>query len=508
MDANNKRIVKNTLFLYFRMIIVLVVNLLTYRWLLEILGVEDYGLYSVVGGVVLLFTLLNGALSSGSSRFITFALGENDKVKLRKTFSMSFSIHLAMAFVTFLLLETVGLWYVNTHLVVAESRMAAANWLFQFSVITCMLSLTQVPYSALIIAYERMNIYAYVGIVEAIFKLLLVGFLFLIDGYDKLILFGLMTCLWSVSLQLFYRSFCNRNYPESHLILVKDKAGYQKMLSFSCWDVIGSFTVQGNTQLTALLINSFFGLVYNASFGLANQIKNILTQFSTNFMTAVNPQITKSYAEMNMSRVNSLVCNSSKMSFLLYVLIAMPVWVEVDYIMGLWLDIVPDKLELFLRLTILVCLVRSFANPVITAVHASGNIKYLNMYSGGFSVLITLPLTYFFYRMHFPVETTYYVILLTSVSANIIELLCLKHEDISFSILQYIRTVYLPCLVLFVGVLFLLLLLSEYLVPSFFRLVVMTVASSFFICILSYFMILSKNQKSEIHSTLCRYLRK
>lgn len=508
MDANNKRIVKNTLFLYFRMILVLVVNLLTYRWLLKILGVEDYGLYSVVGGIVLLFTLLNGALSSGSSRFITFALGENDIIKLRKTFSMSFAIHLAMALVIFVLLETVGLWYVNTHLVVLESRMVAANWLFQFSVITCLLSLTQVPYSALIIAYERMNIYAYVGVAEAIFKLVLVGFLFLVDGYDKLILFGLMTCLWSVILQLFYRSFCNRNYPESRLSIVTDKAGYRKMLSFSCWDVIGSFTVQGNTQLTALLINSFFGLVYNASFGLANQIKGILTQFSTNFMTAVNPQITKSYAEQNMERVNSLICNSSKMSFVLYVLVAMPVFIEVDYIMDLWLDVVPDKLALFLRLTILICIIRSFANPVITAVHASGNIKYLNIYSGGFSVLATLPFTYLFYHIHFPVETAYYVILMTSIAANIIELLCLKRENVSFSISKYVRNVYLPCFIMFVGILSSLLVLSECFTPSFLRVVVITLASSSLVCILSFFMILSSSQKKEIRSRIHRYLRK
>ncbi len=507
MNSNNKRIAKNTLFLYFRMILVLAVNLLTYRWLLKILGVEDYGLYSVVGGIVLLFTLLNSALSSGSSRFITFALGEDDKVKLRKTFSMSFSVHLVMAFVIFLLLETIGLWYVNTYLVVLEDRMVAANWLFQFSVISCLLSLTQVPYSALIIAHERMNIYAYVGVAEAIFKLVLVGFLFLVDGYDKLILFGLMTCLWSIALQLFYRSFCNRNYPESRLMLVKDRVEYQKMLSFSCWDVIGSFTVQGNTQMTALLINSFFGLVYNASFGLANQIKGVLTQFSTNFMTAVNPQITKYYAEKKMARVNSLVYNSSRMSFLLYILVAMPVWVEVDFIIGLWLDIVPDKLALFLRLTILACVIRSFASSVITAVHASGNIKYLNIFSGGFSVLATLPLTYFFYYIHFPVETTYYIILVTSVGANIIELLCLKHENISFNIGQYVRSVYFPCVILFIVVLFLLLVLSEFLVPSFLRLIIVAMASSFLICILSYFLILSSEQRKEIRSKFNQYLR-
>lgn len=508
MDQNNKRILKNTLFLYTRMILILVVNLITYRLILQVLGVEDYGIYQVVGGIVLLFTILNGALSSGSSRFITFSLGKEDCQDLKNTFSVSFTIHLAMAVVIFLLLETIGLWYINTHLVVPEERMVAVNWIYQFSVLSCMLSLTQVPYSSLIIAHERMDIYAFVGVAEVIFKLVLVGTLFFIGNTDKLIMYGLLICLWSFALQGYYRYFCFRKYPESHLILVKDKVYYKSMISFSFWDMIGCFTVQGNTQGVNLMINAFFGVVYNAAFGLANQIRGILSQFSDNFMTAVIPQITKKYAERDFKRVNSLVFNASKMGFLLYAIIAVPVYFEVEYLLRLWLTEVPDKTPLFLQLTILYCLIRSFARPVVSAIHASGYIKWLNILSGGFAVLTTLPLTYALYVMGFVIETTFWVSIVNSAICNGIELWCLRKVDSSFCVTGYIRNVYIPCVILAIIVFAILYTLVMYLESSFIRLIIVGVVSTISIVAMAYLFILSKGQKEAIRMKVATTISK
>lgn len=508
MDSGNTRILKNTLFLYFRMIIILVVNLYTYRIILQALGVEDFGIYQIVGGIVVLFTFLNGALSAGSSRFITFALGVGDTKALKIIFNVAFMVHLIMAIIIFILLETIGLWYIHHYLVIPEERMFAANWIFQFSVLTCLLSLTQVPYSALIIAHERMDIFAYVGLAEGMFKLLLVSILYLTNGYDKLIFYGLLICLWGISLQFFYRLFCYQRYPESHLMIVKEKAKYKSMLSFSFWDIIGGFSVQGNTQGVNMLINLFFGVVYNASFGLTNQLKGVITQFSSNFMTAVVPQITKSYAEGNIEKFISLINNASKLSFILYILIAVPIYFETDFIIGLWLETVPNKTVLFLQLTILICLIRVWANPVVSAVHASGNIKYLNIYSGGFSVLVTIPVTYIFYKAGFPVEVTFYVTILTSVVANCIELFCLHHECKMFSVLNYIKVVYIPSTAMLLILAIIMNLYIKNVESSLIRVMGTVLISTATISILSWSFLLSNGQKNAIRAKVSVVLSK
>ena len=509
MEKRNKLIVKNTFILYFRLIFILAVNLITYRLVLKALGVEDYGLYNVVGGIVSLFTILNGTLSSGSSRFITFELGKGDFVALKQIFSVSFTLHLCIALIVFILLETIGLWYINFQLVLPPDRVFAANWVFQFSVITCMLNLTQVPYSSLIIAHERMDIYAYVGIAEVVFKLILVGLLFVISGVDKLIFYGGLLFVWSISLQLYYRFFCYKRFPESHLNLVRDKSKYKQFLNFSLWDIIGTFTVQGNAQGVNLMINAFFGLVYNASFGLSNQIKGILSQFSSNFLTAVTPQITKSYAENDINRFNSLLNNSSKMSFVLFSLVAIPVYFEADYLIGLWLAEVPSKTPLFLQLTILNGLLRALAQPLVNGIHATGNIKNINLWGGGVSVLLTLPLTYVLYRLGFAVEYTFYITLFVSCLANIIEIFSLKHEDKSFRIRKYLLSVYLPCFAMFFIIYAILTIVINTNAPSFGRLICVCCISTLLIGGISFLIILSKNQKrmviNKLHSIITVY---
>jgi len=473
------------------------IGLYTSRLVLEALGVDDYGLYGIVGGVVALFTVINMALIAGSSRFITFELGRGNKETLKKTFSASFGIHALIAVIIFILAETVGLWYVNTIMVVPPGRLAAANWVYQFSIFSTVFSLTQVPYNAIIVAYERMKIYAWISIAESLFKLLLVLLLLYVNFMDRLIGYGLFLGLWSVLLMIFLRFYCVRNFPESRLTIVKEKVYYKRMLSFSLWDLIGCFCYTGNGQGVNLLINYFFGVALNAARGVAGQVELGITQLTSNFMTAVKPQIVKLYAVGQIDKMLALVFQSSKYSYFLLYIIALPVFFEADYIMSIWLKTVPEHAALFLRWIIVGALIRTFAGPVIQAVHATGNIKWLNLYAGGAAVLLTIPATYLLYRNGYPVESTFIIGIAITILVNYFELYALKKE-ITFSIRQYFVQTY--------GICFLITLLSvlpvyyvhHVLEPSFYRLLLVCVVDVLVVGLLIFFVGMTKAERHRL----------
>jgi O-antigen/teichoic acid export membrane protein len=502
MRSDNKRIVKNTIFLYVRMVVLIFINLIVSRLVLQLLGADDYGLYQVVGGIVLIFSVVNGALSAGSSRFITVALGKGDAEELKKVFNTSFECHLMLSFLILILCETIGLWYVNKIMVIPDGRMTAANWLFQFSVLSCFLSITQVPYSADIIAHERMDVYAYMGLGEGFYKLLLVGLLFLFNNADLLILYGALMCTWNVFAQIFYRFFCYKLYPETHLTIVKDKPLLKKILSFSFWDVVGNFSATGNTQGVNLLINKFFGVVYNAAYGITNQVNNVLNQFVSNFMTAVNPQITKDYARGEIGKMKELVYMSSKMAFVLFSLVGIPFLMESDYILDLWLKDVPDKTSVFLRFAIIYGMIRSFAKPVVTAVHASGNIKWLNIYAGGVSVVTVIPLTLLAYLGGMPIESGYYVLILSGLLSNLAELYCLHREIHEYGVIDYLKKVYVPCITISLIAIGLDYLIVRFFDASFVRFVCTTCANAVIIGILTLAVLMTKAQRRSFLSSV------
>lgn len=480
------------------MLLLLIINLFTYRLVLQLLGITDYGVYQIVGGIVLIFSIINNALAAGSSRFITFALGKGDRDNLKKTFNASFEIHLFLSLVIFILAETVGLWYVNTYLIIPADRIVAAQWVYQFSIISGVLSLSQVPYSATIIAHERMDIYAYVGIAEGIFKLALVTLLFLCNNVDKLILYGLLQCMWNIALQCYYRIFCFKNFPESHLSFIKDKEYFKEMIKFSFWDVIGIFASNGTAQGVNLLINMFFGIIYNASFGLCNQVNGILNQFMNQFMVAACPQITKDYAQRKLEKMHSLVLNTSKMGSVLYLFVALPMFMETDYILSLWLKKVPDMLAIFLKLAIIICYIRSFARPVITSVHASGNIKYLNIYAGGLSAFLTIPLTYIVYKAGGAITSTYYISIFIAFICNYSELYVLHQQINIFSIKDYSFRVYLPCSIVAIIAFVIQVIIAHVLPESIFRLLIVCITSTLSLALGTYYFILNKEQRFKV----------
>lgn len=419
----------------------MVINLFASRVILQALGVSDYGLYGAVGSIVIMFSFINGVLSTGTSRFLTYELGKDDMDKLHKTFCASFTMHVGMALLLFLLLETIGLWFVNYKMSIPEGREFAANIVYQLSILTSMFSLTQVPYTASIIAHERMGIYAYVGLAEAIFKLILVFSLLYITFFDNLIAYAFILALWNIGLQVFYRFYCRKHFPESNLKICRDRIIYKRILSFSFWDFIGAFCSTGSNQGLNLLINVFYGVTVNAARSVAYQVENVLTQFTSNFMTAVNPQIVKSYAKGDYNRFFELIYEAGKYSYYLLFLITLPIFLEADYILSLWLVEVPEYTTVFLRCIMAITLFRVIARPLINGVHATGNIKALNLTSGIYNTVTYLPGIYIFYKLGFPVWTCFCIHGLNAIVCTYLEIRSLK-LNIKFKVLDYLYNVY------------------------------------------------------------------
>ena len=482
------------------------VGLFSSRIILQVLGAADYGLYNVVGSIVVMFSIINGTLSAGTSRFLTFALGKNESGEIKKVFSAAFLMHVLIAVFVFILAETVGLWFLDNKMEIPSDRVVAAKWLYQFSIISCMLSMTQVPYSAMIIANERMNVYAWVGIAEAMWKICYMIILLKVPFDDTLIAYGALILVWNCGLQIYYRMYCVRNFSESRLSFVMDKSLYKRMLSFSMWDFIGSFCGVGNSQGLNLLINMFFGVTVNAARGLAYQVEGVVQQFVSNFMTAVSPQITKRYAEGRFVDMMNLVYESSKFGYILLFLISLPVFLEAPKLLSVWLVEVPDKAVLFLRLLMIAMLIRSFARPVVVAVHATGKIRFLNIVSGTTSVALQIPGTYILFKFGFPAYVMFFVMMLVYIVCNYLELISLK-RNVCFSIFQYTVKVYVKCICLSIPSIFIGSLIVLYMQPSIVRVLLTTLCTSIILLVFVFQFGVNPDVKQKIISRVLKKCR-
>lgn len=442
--SDNKRIAKNTMFLYFRMMLVMLVNLYTSRIVLQNLGVEDYGIYNVVGGIVTMFTFLNGSLGAATSRYITFELGRKNFQRLNHIFNVALIIHICIAVIIVLLAETIGLWFFYEKMTIPADRLDAALWVYQISIITCFVSLTQVPYNATIIAHENMKIYAWVGIGEVLGKLVIV-YLLLVSPIDRLIFYALLLCILQVSIMLFYRIFCNRNYNESKIRLCGDKSLYKEMFGYAGSDLIGNISVLAQGQGLNILLNMFFGPVVNAARGIAYQVQGAVMQFSNNFMTAVKPQIIKLYAENKVDEMMKLVYKSSCFSYYLMWIITFPIFLESDYILTLWLGEYPDHTVNFLRLILILCLIQTLKTPRTTVFHATGHIKWTNIIVGSI-LCAAFPLAYLFLKLGCSPESVFWASNITMVVSEIASVVVLKRY-VRFSARNYLMSVHGRCLI-------------------------------------------------------------
>lgn len=497
-EGSNRRIVKNTIFLYFRSFLMIAVNLYASRVILQALGVDDYGLYGAIGSIVAMFTIISGVLSIGTSRFLTFELGLGNAEKLRKTFSASFTMHLGMAVFLFLLLESIGLWFVNNKMNIPEGREFAANVVYQLSILTCMFNLVQVPYSASIIAHERMGIYAYVGIAEALFKLALVLVLLYIPTSDNLIAYAIILAGWQIALQLFYFWYCHRNFQEAHLTICKDKNIYKSMLSYSLWDFLGQFCATGNNQGINILINMFFGVAVNAARTIAYQVQNAITLFSNNFMTAVNPQIVKSYAQGDTKRFFELIYESGKYSYYLLFMVSLPIFLEAEYILKLWLVEVPEYTVLFLRFVMAISLFNVIERPLINGIHATGHVKVLNLTSGLYSACTFLPTVFILFKIGFPVWSCFVVLAFNSIVCIWLEIRAL-YIEVKFDVWDYLLKVYVHSISTSVMPIAISILPLFFMEESFMRLLVTCVSSVVSTALVVYTLGISKATRYKVN---------
>ena len=336
--STNKRVAKNTLFLYFRMILIMLVTLYTSRVVLAELGIKDYGIYNVVGGVVMMFSFLNNCMSSATQRFMTFELGKGDMQKLRNVFAASLNIHIFIALIIVILAETIGLWFVNEKLVISHDRIFAANWVYQFSILTFCVNIIQVPYNAVLIAHEKMSIYAYISILEVLLKLGIVYLLAIVSS-DKLIVYGMLVFIVQLIIRCIYQAYCKRHYEESKFKLFWNKYLYKQMSSFAGWNLFGSVAWLLRDQGLNIVLNLFFGPAINAARGIASQVSNAVIGFISNFQVALNPQITKNYATGHILEMEKLSYMGIKFSFLLLFIMVFPICLNIDYILHLWLEI-------------------------------------------------------------------------------------------------------------------------------------------------------------------------
>ena len=394
---NNKRIAKNTLLLYFRMLLTLVVSLYTSRVVLGALGVEDYGIYNVVGGVVAMFSMLSGSLSAAISRFITFELGTGNREKLARVFSSSVTIQLGLCVIVLVLAETVGLWFLNNKMVIPENRMYAANWVYQLSLLTFVIGLISIPYNAAIIAHERMSAFAYISIFEAISKLI-VAYCIVISPIDRLILYAIMLNSIAIVIMMIYGAYCKKRFEECSYHFIYDHDLLKQMFGFAGWNFIGASSALLRDQGGNIVINLFCGPAVNAARGIAFQVNNAINSFVTNFMTALNPQITKSYASGDHQYMMTLLFQGARLSYYILLLLSLPVIVNTHYILNLWLGQVPEHTVLFVQLVLIFGMCESISSPLITAMLATGKIRNYQLVVGGCQMM-NLPVSYILLRL-------------------------------------------------------------------------------------------------------------
>ena len=443
-SQNNKRIAKNTLMLYFRMIFLLLVSLYTSRIVLATLGAEDYGIYHVVGGVVVILSFLNNAMAGATQRFLNFEMGRGNDDGLKRVFSSALVIHAIVAVVILFLAETVGLWFLNTYMNIAPERMYAAQWVYQFSVAAFLVGVLSVPYNACIIAHEKMSAFAYISILEAILKLVVV-YLIQVLLFDKLIMFAFLIFCIGVLLRVIYGLYCSHHFEECHFRRDKvDKTLARQLLSFSSWTVVGNLGFILHTQGIAICVNMFFSAVVNAAQGISNTVNHAVSGFVSNFQTALNPQIVKSYAAGKIEEMHTLMFRGCRFSFYLISFFAIPLIIEAPAIIGFWLKDVPEYTIIFVRLVLAISVVNSYSGIMATAQGATGKIQIYQVTLttiGAFHVPLTILAFWLGYAPYF----CSWIYLVIVIILQIVRVSFVSRST-KMSLVAFSRRVLWPCL--------------------------------------------------------------
>ena len=502
--TSNKRIAKNTAFLYARMLVVMVVTFYMSRVILKVLGASDYGVYDVVGGIVTMMSFLNGALSASTSRFLTFELGKGNEDKLKRTFSASLNLHICIALLVLLFGETFGLWFLYEKLVIPPERLTAAFWVLQFSIITTIINFTQVPYSASLISHENMSIYAYVGLYEAFSKLAIV-YLVSISPIDRLIFYALLLMVNTFCIQAFYRLYTKKKYAECRFRLIKDRALYKMLLGYSGWDLFGGLAIVCQSQGINIVLNLFFGPVVNAARAFASQVQSAVNMFISNFLIAVRPQVVKSYAEGDKEHMFYLTFTSAKFAYLLMLALILPICFEVDFILNIWLgETMPSDTPVFVLIIMVTCLMETFHSASLMPYHAIGKIKLGNIV-GGTLMMLALPISYIVLKMGAPSYFVFIAIFAVNLTQMFWGWMIVQRYE-SFSYKRLIKGVYLPdfaitCLSIIAPV-----IIRSCMTPGWLRFFTLLIMTETILFLSTYYIALTRDNRTKIKTMILNRL--
>lgn len=439
--SNNKRIAVNTMMLYFRMFLTMGVSLFTSRIVLQSLGVSDFGIYNVVAGFVSTFTFVNSAMTNATQRYITFALGRGDKELVNTVFCTCLNIHGLISILLILTAETFGLWFLNTQMTIPADRIAEANIVFQLAILSTVVMMLSVPYNALIVAYEKMSAFAYISIFDVTFKLIIAYVLF-ISPVDRLIVYAVLMFVAQATIRFIYQVYCNKHFSDSKFCWKWDKPLFKEMISFSGWSLFGNLASVFSGQGVNVVLNMFFGPAVNAARGVTFQVQSAVSGFSSNFQTAMNPQIMKNYATGNLSSMHTLIFASSKYSYYLMLLISLPVILEADVLLSFWLTEVPEHTCNFLRIVLFSTVINAMAGPFTISAQANGNIKAYQATVGGI-LLLSLPISYIGLKIYNAPEVVYIIDLGIVIGAQIARVFFMRWM-IRLSIREYLTKVIIP----------------------------------------------------------------
>ena len=505
--GENSRIAKNTIMLYIRMLAVMAVSLYTSRIILQNLGVSDFGLYNVVGGVATMFVFLNGAMSSVTQRYLSIEIGRGDNEQLKKNFNVSFVIHVLIGIVVVLLCEAIGLWFINHKMQIPLGREKAVFWTFQISMIMTFLSMISVPFNALLISREKMGMFAYISIFDVLLKLF-IAYVISLVSYDKLVFYAVLMALSQLVVLVIYVAYCKIKFKECRFCFYKFDLLYKEMIAFASWGLLGHFSTIITTSIQDMMLNAFFSPVINAARGVAIRVSSAITGFSKNFQLAVEPQITISFAQGRLDRTFSLINNSSRFSLYLLYLLSLPVVICADEILNIWLVEVPDYTAPFIKLVLLNNLIVSTANALNMAIRANGKIKYPEIV-GGIVLVLNLPLSLLFLKMGYSPLCVFIVTISCSLLAQVVRIYY-AHRYLNLPVRNYVTRVFiLPTIVMVISAV-IPLLVNLYLEDcgNLVRVIIITICSSISILSFVYLLGINREEKKLLLSVINTKLKK
>lgn len=443
-SSNNNRLAKNTLLLYGRTLLSMLISLYTSRVILQSLGIENYGIYNIVGGFVGIFSIMSATLTSSTQRYLTVELGKNSNSNPQQVFSAALFLHVVLCIILLILFETIGLWFLNTQLNINVNRMTSANWVYQCSIISFLFNIISTPYNAAIIAHERMGVFAYISLLDVVLKLI-IAYLLYISPIDVLIFYSFLFLGVSIFDRIIYSSYCHKHFPETKFIIVKDKSLYKEMTSFAGLNFLGVLATVLSNQGVNIILNIFGGVVVNAACGISTQVLNAVSKFVNDFMTALNPQITKTCASGQYKTSMDLCYKGAKLSFFLMLIFAIPIIIRTPQILEFWLKSYPNYSVPFVRLTLLYSLILILSNPLITLVQATGKIKIYTYWVGGFR-LFTLPLCFILLKLGYEPYYAYFAIIFTEIMSLVLRLIIIK-KILNFSPYEFCNKVVLRIII-------------------------------------------------------------